>query len=952
MSEQIEFNFKCTPTTSETGIANFDFPEKDCAEIQFSVDYATGELCSSNFATLIGESHGFTGENLYSEISSNSQLNLLDFVGETLESGLSGNPQLYPNPVQVGETQNIYTIAVAPHVELVVDFCGNYGHLENPVLTTTLLTNSFTGESCNSDLTISPSFALWDCLTDSHTLLNYPNELNLDPTDNVIQRIPYDPRMRMLNEYSISFYVYLDPSLTLDTHTILDRSGIYYQRWSSYSINFNGRSFGFSIGSGTSAYNGVGVTSLVTHELCKWYFIELRKANHNVGLYVDGILEHQIYGVYDDENTVSDLILGSLESGLFKFKGKIKNLSFRDISSPVNCGINSFDGEKLDSTLVMPVFLSPNNILSGENAISDLQQSVLINPQYNIGESLLSVDLSTFVSKSLISELFVGENFDTSIQSDIRVYSLALTGESVQSNLQTSTLFDVTFKPNTRLTTDLISVLPIRISNNDFYSGENSALDLQIESFLSPLDFSGSEQYDVDLQTRPSFALDLFPIKTDESNTVNIVNNSLIRATFAVNAVKITFSLEFPKAFGLSTSQYYDGQFSTAALKLGFTNLQKINNYTGESGYLFQLDTEPNIIVHTGAQLESVLSTTVTLNPRSYYNDGNLSRTSLDTTKYTILDVTEIKDIVIAEWYVEIIKVTCNPRAYTGERLTVDFYSTLDFSLSSKCCLQTTLNALHADIDYYPLPYDLRFDNRTITGLDLNLMCRHFLKSDIKSGETMSVSLNPDGVILTPLRILEGQTFRGLDNTTQFDIGLCRGQFKTVGFNLVAELTDFGENNCTPAYLFVQGETLECELFTSVRFEIDYSMDSRLYRYDLYVDYPMVITILTGERYRTNFEVTFQPTFYCGEAFNSKFYVPPYRAYTGESCQVEIISALAVRFLEEGCLPNDFTSVSSDGQAVAGRFAPVPVEGEPYYHWIKSECYSPRADEIPTLETT
>ena len=951
MSAQIEFNFKCPPVIDPQGVANFDFPEKECLEILLESDGQTGETSTVSFATLLAVVVIPTGEQGEVSLSHSAQLVATPATGEDSNSSLSISVHPTLKNLYVGENLSLFTILIAPHAEITSTHITGQS-LQKPNLETTIFTTSRNGQAVTTDLTTFESSPLVQCYSDGHTLALYTDEVILSPDNPTIQRIPYAPALRLdKSDYSISFQVYLDPTPFSETEIILDRAGIYYQRWSSYGVLYRNSNFGIEIGAGTNPYQGTTGFSLKPHPRGYWYFIEVIKSNNNVALYVDGQFEYQLTNVYTDNNTSADLILGRLESGLFPFRGKIKNLAFRDTSTHFNCGIAAYENLTVQSSLVLPVFLDPHPTFTGEDTSASAQISTLFDSSNSVGESTPYVELITAIGRTIIVDYLTGESASTDLLCDIRVYAHGQTGENSTATLQSASIFSGLSRIGESSTATLHVTPPIRLSCDVYSSELLSPVALQTSSILDFGAVTGELLAPV-FDTHPSFGLDLNAINVGVSVTSKMTNVSLIRATIQVKGVAISVDLVYPKAQGLSLARAYTGQQASGSLKLGYYNLQQIQVYDGASGVLEILSEEPNIFVGHGETVVATLSTTVVMPLRPATISGSLEHTDLETFRYVIFPVIEYAEVTTYEWYIEVIEVTLNPRARTGENHNNSFNSTLDFSLQSLlCCPKPTLNPLHTDIDFYPLPYDLRFDNRTITSLDLSLCCRFFLKGINFAGETAVATISPNGAILTPLSCNADVRYTSYDNTMQMANGLCRGQFNTIGYNLVVELDLSGEGDCSPAYQYFTGDTLECELFVFSTIESDYFMDSRLQSVMLEVDYPMKARGYAGDRYRAAFEVTFEPHIYIGVSYSAKFYVPPYKAYTGELLQVEIISALAVRFLEDGCLTNDFTSSAADGQAVEGRFNPVPVEGEPYYHWIKTECYSPSTEEISKLES-
>lgn len=69
------------------------------------------------------------------------------------------------------------------------------------------------------------------------------------------------------------------------------------------------------------------------------------------------------------------------------------------------------------------------------------------------------------------------------------------------------------------------------------------------------------------------------------------------------------------------------------------------------------------------------------------------------------------------------------------------------------------------------------------------------------------------------------------------------------------------------------------------------------------------------------------------------FFQNNWDGFTGEFAELSIEFDVGVKFLEDGCLENEYIYVDEDGDPIPEKFTPVPIELYPYRHYIKSRCF-------------
>jgi len=93
----------------------------------------------------------------------------------------------------------------------------------------------------------------------------------------------------------------------------------------------------------------------------------------------------------------------------------------------------------------------------------------------------------------------------------------------------------------------------------------------------------------------------------------------------------------------------------------------------------------------------------------------------------------------------------------------------------------------------------------------------------------------------------------------------------------------------------------------------------------------------SGERmYWDTFDIN---RFVDGAVMSLVFYEPPILGYAGSTATCDIVVENYVRFLEIGCIDNEFFYQNEAGDMIPEMFNPTPVEGEPFMHDLKAECY-------------
>lgn len=223
----------------------------------------------------------------------------------------------------------------------------------------------------------------------------------------------------------------------------------------------------------------------------------------------------------------------------------------------------------------------------------------------------------------------------------------------------------------------------------------------------------------------------------------------------------------------------------------------------------------------------------------------------------------------------------------------------------------------------------------TKLNFSLDLMCRPRLSFDFYSGNTMKLE---DRSTYFSFDFINGHQVE-MEWEADLRHRLCKGYFIPNGNWLVVELTDLLDENCYTDR-FYSGQSFSCVLSSDIILRIDPFTFGFTFDLGLEVKDPWRFNFYTGAEMRLDFPLEAKPNFVNGALLTFSFYEPPMYAYSGTSFEIgELITTNSVRFKEDGCLDNEFVYQNEDGDAIPELFNPVPVEGEPYKHDIRAECF-------------
>lgn len=486
---------------------------------------------------------------------------------------------------------------------------------------------------------------------------------------------------------------------------------------------------------------------------------------------------------------------------------------------------------------------------------------------------------------------YTGEFFDFTIATEDALSPIGYTGEYAESYFATPIEFDPIGYAGEYGWGDLLRVEPITFSGTA-YSGQYSTLGtINFASVLVPRAFTGSE---ATVEFAPVVLIDFQPRAYTGQNGV-------------VDTLFFTFSLG------------------------------PILGYTGEYGSITGMESTDIDRFYTGENIFGVLATTDVLRPIG--SGGEVSAASLFVGAPGVFDAfrayTGTRMLVSLErvhtplFYILI-------RNDTHTQCDIDSATYFDLASDDCCGPRKKSNNLRMNLsrtDY--LPEAVSYGNDVRLYVDLSCAVRFSgtahngeVGSFYNKAETFSVIFE-DGCEMNIAEFEADETHR-----------LCRGYFIPDGNWVVTELNDILLDTCY-ADQFVEGQTMDAVLSANPTIILNEIGSGETMIPTLIVNPPWEIIFYTEERLYFNLalESRLELRAYSGEVLRPSLWFPPIRAYAGETVEVIIVDDLHVRFLEDGCLDNQFRFQNASGDEIPELYNPVPVEGEPYYHVIGAECH-------------
>lgn len=674
--------------------------------------------------------------------------------------------------------------------------------------------------------------------------------------------------------------------------------------------------------------------------------------------------------------------LGGYGTDFFEFTvlGDLGSVDYSDgayssldsIELPARFETDFFDGELLSADLRTDSLLE-SEIRSGESSSAVFLNSIEIDLVFGCGansgfewSSYTEIDSIFFDGASSDTELslfrtFVLESFDGEASSitirtedtlDLIGYSgessyyellsnpaaelsaTFLSGESSDSVLTTSVVLDLGIYEGAYSDFDLLLNLPAQLISNTYdgssasailstefalsistYSGEHSFFDIEYhpQSFLEPVGYSG-EYASLGLRTDTGF----IPKKNSAGENLLV---GFTHATFALiesnardGARLLPFVLFTPVVF---QPRGYDGSQSSFVL----TEAEKWRIWSGESA---SLDISISDILVPKPISSGETATTGFVNSQSGLFSGSI--TARDGA-YSFWD----------DYFVTFACVFLNDHYFQTE-----FYSTTHFELPICCPISRGL-VYELDIEYPNGTEPHVTYSKEAIFLEFGLSTDIRIGHSFNSGESSSVSLFDNFVFLDFQSTDGNRSQSNLFDTLNQDVRLCSGYFIPIGYRLNIELNEIIYEGCYSDFVY-SGEVLRTNFLTQPLLSVTMADGSAVLHIRFDTELPWEFRAADGAYSMCQFPP--ESKAHSGEYSRFEMARESASATDGATLGCTMNTYIGVRFLERDCLPNEYIEILPDGNTRMGRFNPVGVEGEPYRHDIRAECFTPRPNDV------
>ena len=592
--------------------------------------------------------------------------------------------------------------------------------------------------------------------------------------------------------------------------------------------------------------------------------------------------------------------------------------------------MDGYSGETFeDFNITISLFFNPP-FYSGETLESSLSTTHSLPIDYYTGQ-WASVSVEDHPAQPISTQYYTGSWSEVTLITSVGLPLEGYSGETVT--------FDIDYIVNPGIPLDI-------------ETGETAECDIATTFAIYPEGYSGA-LFECDIAT--TFAI--YP-EGYSGETFTVVLTENLPDEFQPN----TYSGQTVETFNLSTTTFlpnigWGGQTlsviftdnpSPALLFNGYSGQTCILNflqtsfqlplnsaYTGQNIFVSGMETEENWYFITGELFEIELATSYILDsfnshgetcsfdldihpsgPIGYFYGGNGSSCDFD------------------------LKIYHNALFYVVFRTSlwtqVDIGSATYFDLAlDDCCGERDPknNHLIFELSRTPRPEAVSYGNHV--GMTFNLATQPRMKVEFATGSTFDLIDRS-----AYLELNFGQESHTLSLIWDADLRhrLCKGYFIPSGSWLVIELNDVLSEDC---YVdrFYHGQTMKCILSDDIVIRLEPFLTGFNFYIDIITSPPFILNAFAGQSMTFDFPYEAKGVCYTGETLFFSFYEPPIHIYKGETLEIEISTAYGVRFDEEGCLDNEFVYQTEDGDPIPELFNPVPVELDPYYHYVKGSCF-------------
>lgn len=462
------------------------------------------------------------------------------------------------------------------------------------------------------------------------------------------------------------------------------------------------------------------------------------------------------------------------------------------------------------------------------------------------------------------------------------------------------------------------------------YAGETGLVNLGVEYAVEIIGYSGARGY-ADLTLNPPDLIAGVAYSGQYLSSLSLSTRTLLpNIGYSGEGTVVTLT-DSPAAPLLLMN--YGGQAVIASMQTA-TQLPIGRHYSGEWANVIGMTNEPHWYMVTGTHCVATLATSVAI-PITMY-EGQRGSLTYDTHPSEPLGMFYFRP---GEWMTPGLEVlySANFRVLyrTSIMTQVDIRSATYFDLTTdECCGERPQsNNLMFIIEKGMYPEEVGYGNRTYMTVDLR--CNPRMKVEFPTGHVAELIDNVDYFEITFSQIshqIELDWFADLRHK------LCKGYFIPTGNWVVVELNDILPEDC---YVdrFYGGETFSCALSDDIVLLVPDNGTGAFFSASLETKPPWLLKAYSGEKLTFDFPWEAKHTYYSGERLSIGFYEAPINVYAGASAEFEIHTEYGIRFLEEGCFDNEFVYQNDDGDTIPELFNPVPVEGEPFAHSVRAECF-------------
>lgn len=462
------------------------------------------------------------------------------------------------------------------------------------------------------------------------------------------------------------------------------------------------------------------------------------------------------------------------------------------------------------------------------------------------------------------------------------------------------------------------------------YAGERSDADLGVEYALDIGGYSG-ERGSADLTLNLPDLLAGTAYSGESLASLTLSTRTLLPSIGYSGEGVLVVLADNPAAPLLLSG--YSGESVSASVQTAI-QLPIGRHYAGEWANVTGMGTEPNWYMVNGTHCVATLSTSVVISPVAY--DGARGSVTYDTRPSEPLGVFHFRP---GEWMSPGLEVLYSAKLgviYRTSIMTqVDMRSATYFDLTTdECCgPRAETNNLNFIIERGQYPEEVGFGDRV--SMDLVLSCQPRMGVSFPTGTVAELVDKSDYFEIT-----FAHESNQIDLVWDADLRhrLCKGYFIPTGDWVVVEMQDILPEDCY-ADRFYGGEEFTCALSDDLVLRVESNSVGENLFIELGTNPPWFIEFRNGQTLSFDFPFEVKHTYRTGEIFSLSFYEQPVLMFDGSILDLEIQTEYGIRFLESGCFDNEFVYQNESGDAIPELFNPVPVEGEPYTHSIRAECF-------------